>query len=277
MRDGPGVGATRPERETRVRWIGHATVSIETARRRVLTDPVLRNRIGPVRRRAGRAPTELDPPDVVLISHLHHDHLDLQSMRLLPRDVTVIVPTGAGPLVRSEAFVDVRELSAGHRTTVGDLAIEAVPARHGGRRPPFGPTAAALGYVIGGDHRIYFAGDTDLFPGMVDIGPELDLAILPVGGWGPTLRGGHMDPQRAAEALALLRPRYAIAVHWGTFWPAGLGLVRHDRFFGPGAAFAREAGATAPGVVVVPLRHEDELVLGQTGGATVRPADPGTP
>ena len=74
---------------------------------------------------------------------------------------------------------------------------------------------------VAGEHVIYFAGDTDIFPEMAELAPDLDLAILPVGGWGPTLRGGHMDAVRAAKALTLLRPWTAVAIHWGTRGPSG--------------------------------------------------------
>ena len=247
---------------TRVTWIGHSTVLIETAGRRLLTDPVLGARVGPVRRRSGRAEAELRALDAVLVSHLHHDHLDMPSLRLLRRHVTILVPTGGGPLLRANGFDDVRELDAGGVTDVGGMAVRAVPALHDGRRLPFGPVAPALGYVIDGDHRIYFAGDTDLFPGMAAIADDLDLAIVPVGGWGPTLRGGHMDPARAAAALGLLRPRAALAVHWGTLWPMGLGRVRRDRFELPARRFVEEARRVAPGVAVRLIEPGGHLDLG---------------
>ena len=60
---------------------------------------------------------------------------------------------------------------------------------------------AALGYLIRGSHQIYFAGDTDLFEGMATLAPRLDLVLLPIWGWGPSLGPGHLDPRRAAEAL----------------------------------------------------------------------------
>ncbi len=259
--------------ETRARWIGHSTVLLETGGRRLLTDPVLHDRIGFIRRRAGRVPRELASPDAVLISHLHHDHLDLRSLRLLPRHVTVVVPVGGGRLPRADGFTGVRELASGGRFTIGGVGVEAVHARHAGTRLPFGPRAEAIGYLVEGAHRIYFAGDTDIFPEMAQLAPRLDLAILPVGGWGPTLRGGHMDPEIAAQALTLLKPRYAIAVHWGTFWPIGLGSVRPDRFLDPGRRFARMADQLAPDVSVVPLKPGDEVRLTSNGAAWMTGSD----
>ena len=103
-----------------------------------------------------------------------------------------------------------------------------MPAVHGGSRGRRGPEIEALGYVInGGGHRAYFAGDTDLFDGMADLG-ALDLALLPVAGWGPSVGPGHLDPARAARALTLLRPRAAVPIHWGTLYPMGLRRLRPD-------------------------------------------------
>ena len=140
---------------------------------------------------------------------------------------------------------------------------------------PFGPAAPALGFRIRGEHVIYFAGDTDIFPEMAELAPDLDLAILPVGGWGPTLRGGHMDAVRAAKALTLLRPRTAVAIHWGTLWPIGMGRVRRARFEEPGRRFVDEARRIAPSVSVPLLVPGDwiELPAREASAPLARPID----
>jgi L-ascorbate metabolism protein UlaG (beta-lactamase superfamily) len=246
---------------TRLTWIGHSTVLIETVGRRLLTDPVLGHGIGPIRRRGNRVRREVGVLDAVLISHLHHDHLDLGSLRSLNRDATVVLPAGGARLVRKR-FLDVREVTYGDTVSIGGLQVHVTPARHSGLRLPLGPRGPALGFVIDGDHRIYFAGDTDIFPAMELIGPGLDVAILPIGGWGPRLRGGHMDPARAAEALTLLRPRSVMAIHWGTLWPIGLGRILRDRFEAPLRNFAEEAAIAAPDVRVLLLDPGDAVTLG---------------
>ena len=246
---------------TRITWLGHSTVLLETGGVRLLTDPVLRARIGPIRRRPELLDVDLAAIDAVLISHLHQDHLDLPSMRLLRPEIRVIVPSGGGRFLRANGFRDVTELQVHESARVGNTTIQAVPARHRGRRLPFGPTAAAIGFRIDGEHAIYFAGDTDLYPEMARLAPGLDLAILPVGGWGPTLGGGHLNPARAAKALALLQPQAAVAIHWGTFWPVGLSRFWRSRFEEPARQFIAEARRVAPEVHVPLLDPGDQFDL----------------
>ncbi len=109
----------------------------------------------------------------------------------------------------------------GEVANVGALAITAVEARHDGRRWPRGPHAASLGYLVSGTQTVYFAGDTELFDEMSELADRVDAALLPIGGWGPTLGPGHMDPLDAARAVRLIRPRVVIPVHWGTLLPIG--------------------------------------------------------
>jgi L-ascorbate metabolism protein UlaG (beta-lactamase superfamily) len=234
----------------RLTYIGHATTLIELDGARLLTDPLLRARTAHLRRRPRRIdPAWLRDIDAILLSHLHLDHFDLPSLRRLGLAVPILAPQGAGPLLRRHGFRAIRELGVGAAATVGPLEVTATYAAHAGRRPPLGPTAEALGFLVRGGRRIYFAGDTDLFPGMADLGADLDAALLPVWGWGPRLGSGHLDPGRAAEALRLLRPRLALPIHWGTFHPIGLGGKR--RFLtDPPHAFARHAARLAPEVRV---------------------------
>jgi L-ascorbate metabolism protein UlaG (beta-lactamase superfamily) len=243
----------------RMTWLGHSTVFLEAGGQQILTDPVLRTWLGPVRRRRPPVSVDLGAVDAILISHLHHDHLDRPSLRLLPRTAKLVVPRGAAQVVRREGFAEVVEMDAEDTLDVNGVEIRAVHALHAGRRQPFGPTAIALGYVIRAESTVYFAGDTDLYPEMLSIAPGMDLAILPVWGWGPTLRGGHMDPLRAAAALKLLAPRRAVAVHWGTLWPVGLERVRRHRFEEPARDFLVEARRIAPEVDVVPLEPGESL------------------
>ena len=244
--------------EDRIAFLGHATVLIELDGVRLLTDPLLRGRVAHLRRQvAPVAESVFVRPDAVLISHLHHDHLDLASLRLLGLDTPLFVPAGAGKLLRRRGFTDVTELSAGEVTGiagVGGLTVSAVQARHDGRRHPGGMRAKTLGYVIRGRRTVYFAGDTELFDGMSELGSDrsaaLDVALLPVAGWGSTLGPGHMDPLDAARAVCLLRPRIAIPMHWGTLRPIGIARRHRARLGDPPRLFARHVARMAPDVEV---------------------------
>ncbi len=311
--------------EDRIVFLGHATVLIECDGVRLLTDPLLRGRVAHLRRQV----PPVDPrvlaewagwtaPKIVLISHLHHDHLDLASLRLLGLDTPLLAPAGAGEWLRRRGFADVTELRAGEATgTVGagGLTVTAVQARHDGRRHPGGRRAETLGYVVRGSRTIYFAGDTELFDGMADLGggvceestrgalgrapagisesvhgasgrtpagtsesvrgasgrvpagtSRIDVALVPVAGWGPKLGPGHMDPLDAARAVARLAPRIAIPIHWGTLLALG-GARRHRALLhDPPRLFARHAARLAPGVEV--------RILAPGEGMTLPPATP---
>ena len=192
-----------------VTFLGHSTVLVEMGGARVLTDPVLFDRVTVLRRAVSPLPRELyGRIDAVVISHLHLDHLDIPSLRMLGADTPLVVPRGAGRLMRSYGFRQVAELPRGESIEVADgrILVTATRAAHSGFRPPFGPSAEAVGYVLEeGTERVYFAGDTDIFAEMADL-EGIDLALLPVWGWGPRLGPGHMDRPRA-EALKVLRPR----------------------------------------------------------------------
>jgi L-ascorbate metabolism protein UlaG (beta-lactamase superfamily) len=249
-----------------VTYLGHATVRIEVAGMRLLTDPVLRDRLAHLRRRS--APIALhayQAIDGVLLSHLHLDHLDIPSLRRLPRDVPIVVPRGGGGLLRRRGFARVREILVGETVELAGAEVTAVPAEHSGRRRP-GPGAAeadALGFVVAGTSRVYFAGDTDFHAEMDALGP-VDVALLPVWGWGPTIGPGHMDPEAAARAAALLRPRIAVPIHWGTLFPIGRARAHADRLTEPPREFARHAAHLAPEVEVRILAPGATLDLRET-------------
>jgi L-ascorbate metabolism protein UlaG (beta-lactamase superfamily) len=213
----------------RVTYVGHATVLIELGGVRVITDPVLRGRVGPLRRHGARpAPGLTRGLDAVLISHLHHDHADLPSLRGLGRDVPLLVSRGSGEFLARHGFTRVTELAPGEATRIGEATVTATEARHpGGGR--FERASEAVGFLLSGrDRRIYFAGDTDLFDGMGELAGDLDLALLPIWGWGTSIGEGHLDPERAARAAALLSPRIVVPIHWGTLYPLGLARLRPD-------------------------------------------------
>ena len=230
-------------------YVGHSTLLLELGATRVLTDPVLGSGIGHIRRIAPAPHREkLDSLDAVLISHAHHDHLDPASLRQVARGCPAIAPRGCATLLRRSGVGEVMEVDAGDRVTVGGICVEAVPALHDGRRYPIGRPVDALGFLLEGPARVYFAGDTDIFPEMAALAGRVDVAALPMWGWGPRLPAGHLNPDSAAEAVALIRPRIAVPIHWGTL--TRVGAQRGEDPLGPPRAFAEAAARLAPEVDV---------------------------
>ena len=242
-----------------ITYVGHATLLIEVDGTRVLTDPVLMSRIGHIRRIAPPAPAGLRP-DAILVSHAHHDHLDRRSLKLLDGDGPVVAPPGSSQVVRRWTRRRVIEVAAGTRVPVGDVEVLAVPAEHDGRRFPIGPALPAVGYVVEGSSRVAFFGDTDVFDGMRDLAGHLDVALLPIWGWGPRVGPGHMDPERAARATALLAPKIVVPVHWGTL--AGPRVWWRADPEAPARRFAELVAEHAPGVAVRILAPGERLDLG---------------
>ena len=234
-------------------YVGHGTVLIELDGARLLTDPVLRSRIGHLLRRVPVDTSALTQIDAALISHVHYDHLDRPSLRRLGTGLTMVVPRGARRLLAG--FPDVHEVDVGDEVRVRDVTVHAVPAEHRSARLTL-RTAPSLGFVISGSRRVYFAGDTDLFEGMASLSGSLDVALLPVAGWGPTVGPGHLDPLRAAQALRMLRPRIAVPIHWGT-----LTLPTRRASAEAPEAFRRHAEELAPDVDVQVIEPGGELAF----------------
>ncbi|MDP8924925.1 MAG: MBL fold metallo-hydrolase [Chloroflexota bacterium] len=255
----------------RVWFAGHATTIVDLDGFRIITDPILRDRVSALTRRTAVPWSAVaHPVDGVVISHLHHDHLDIPSLRRLGPGVPLLVPPRAGPFLARYGFGNVTELRVGEAATVGSVRVVATPARHSGFRAPFGPAAGCVGFLLQGSARVYFAGDTDLFPTMRKLGP-VDVALLPVWGWGPRLGPGHLDPLRAALALLMLRPKLAIPIHWGTLAPIGL---RRDMKYmtDPPHRFRRLAREYAPEVdvrILAPGEHVDlgRVLAGEEGAS----------
>lgn len=237
----------------RLTWLGHSAVVLEHGPVRVLVDPLLRRRAGALRMVPSRVTATLQvlagtTPDAVLVSHLHHDHCDLPTLRLLGAGA-VLAPVGAGAWLAGRGVDRVRELGVGESYRVGDVVVTTVPAEHDGRREPWGPTAAAVGHLVESPGlTVWLAGDTALFPGMADI-PAMavrgvvDVAVVPVWGWGPRLGPGHLDPAAAAAAARAVGARVAVPVHWGTLHVWGMSRAMGARLGMPGTWFLRALDA----------------------------------
>jgi L-ascorbate metabolism protein UlaG (beta-lactamase superfamily) len=202
-----------------VTWLGHATTLIELDGVRVLTDPILRNRVGPLRRIGARSSRAfVGEVDAVFVSHLHADHADLPSLRMLGGS-RLFAPRGSRRWLASRGLPHAEELAVGEEVELAGVKLRATPALHDARRWPLGPDAPPAGLLLTGSQACYFAGDTALYPGMAELAGRTDLALLPVWGWGRTVGPGHLDPVTAAQAVSLIAPRVVVPIHWGTLAP----------------------------------------------------------
>ncbi len=267
-------------------FVGHATVTWECGGLSFVSDPLLRTvtyglqRIGAASSTSTPVP---ETPDVLLISHLHHDHCDFTSLRrLAPR--YLVVPQGAGSFVRRHVrgshVGEVIELPVGHRWSASpDVSVIAVRADHDGKREPLGPRAAAVGYIVtDGTWSLYFAGDTDVFRGMRQLPriahTPLAVALLPVWGWGLTLGPGHMNPERAVTCVDLCEPEIAVPIHWGSLLPVGVAQARHlvpaieRTVTEPAIEFGQRAQARGFGDSVRIVQPGDWLNLDLNGGTS---------
>ena len=290
-----------------LRWLGHSTATLDAAGVRIVTDPVLRKGLAHLRRRPPLSPPEDSSGcQLALVSHLHHDHCDLPSLRRLRAD-WVVAPPGAGPWLQrrlGRGPSTVVEVAVGEQRTLPlrrsagghvDVVVTALPAHHAGHRtlggldgaPPHGEAVGHLVRVPGAlpgrdpdDLLLWAVGDTGEFPGDTAVlaagGRAPDVALVPVGGWGHTLGPHHLDPRQAADLVTRVRPGLAVPVHWGTLHPVALGRTMGDRFVEPGRRFAAEVAAGGTSTAVL-LRHGEVLRLDATGRVVGRAPLDGPP
>lgn len=247
-------------------YVGHATVLIEMAGVKILTDPVFRSRLWFLRRHRAPSPSrdDLAGLDAVLLSHMHFDHMDYPSLRAIPGDVPIIAPRGARRYLRRKVPQQVVELGEGDRVQVGAITVHGTPSLHNtGFYWPFWFPNSVLSYLIEGPRNVFFVGDTALFDNLALLGEyyRIDAALLPVWGFGPYIRGDHLSPSDAATALSMLSPRVAIPIHWGTLRPMGPMWRGMSFLADPPNEFAWVASVLAPETDVrVLLPGESTLV-----------------
>jgi L-ascorbate metabolism protein UlaG (beta-lactamase superfamily) len=216
-----------------VRWLGHSTVVLDLDGVRLVSDPLLRPHAG-ILRRSGDVPRrqEWAGADAVLLSHLHLDHADLASLRLLRTAPVLTADENARWIRRKGLRAQGVSAEAWTRIEGSEVEVRLTPAVHRSRPMPHRPNAATGHLVRGPSGIVWVVGDTELYPAMADLpdlaGGPIDLALVPVGGWGPRLSPGHLGPRQAAIACRLASVRHAVPVHWSTFhlpggqhWPRG--------------------------------------------------------
>jgi L-ascorbate metabolism protein UlaG (beta-lactamase superfamily) len=254
----------------RLTWLGHSTVVLDLDGVRILTDPLLRPHAGLLRRLAPRPdPEAWAHPDVVLISHLHHDHAELRSLRMLTGTPLMSAPANVEWLRRKG--LDPAVPSQEDWTRVArEVEVRQVTAVHGHRPMPHRPNDANGQLVRGPSGTVWIAGDTELYPQMAELpelaGMPIDVALLPVWGWGPRLSAGHLTPDGAARAAAMAAARFAVPVHWGTLHPPFFSRFARGWLELPGERFATALAEHAPGTTPVVLAPGESWVAPTRSG-----------
>ena len=248
--------------------LGHATVLMNYFGTRVLTDPSLFSRvgmsfdsiftIGPKRVvDPPLAPSQLQQLDIILITHAHMDHLDIPSLKALPKSAVVVACDKCSQIIAPLGFNDVRELKWGETTVVKGLTIRAMGARHWGKRwPPFGEDYGFNSYVLEKDGRRMLlacdSADTDLFASLASTPP--DVAVFSIGAYDPWI-WNHANPEQVWSMFESTGAHYLVPIHWGTF---RLGKEPMEE---PMQRLIKAAG-----------EQQDRIVLRQIGGSWTMPA-----
>lgn len=210
-------------------WIGHGTFLLRLGGVWWLTDPILSERAllpkrvsPPALQKSELA--ELEGPLNVIISHNHYDHLDSDTIRMLPDHARIIVPLGLAEAIRSLHSGEVVELDWWQRHALPGSELTCLPAQHWslrlGQRRNSSLWASFL--IRSGDTVVYYGGDSGYFIGYREFGrlfPDIDYALLPTTAYHPRwfMHYSHTDIDEAVQAFDDLGARYFVPTQWGTF------------------------------------------------------------
>lgn len=219
----------------RITYINHATTLIQMDGINILTDPIYSDRAsplsfaGPKRIRAPGIPLdELPPIDVILISHNHYDHLDIETLQNLntqqEQPPLILAGLGNGKLFEQSKLPEHVDLDWNESFALNEIEFTFVECRHRSGRGIGDQMKTLWGsFVIKSDTgSIYFAGDTGYGPHLKEHGEQFgpfDLSILPIGAYEPRwfMKDVHLNPEEAVEAHLDLGSKQSLGIHFGVF------------------------------------------------------------
>lgn len=222
-----------PNEKLAATFINHATFLLQFPGVNVLTDPVYSERVspytfvGPKRVREPGIPFDQLPPiDVVIVSHNHYDHLDIETLKRLDAKFhpLFIVPLGDDEHLKKAGIQTVKAVDWWEEVRVKDVRFIFAPSRHWSARQLWDKNECLWGsfMIDSGAMKVYHAGDTGYGKHFLDIKSRLgapDVALLPIGAYKPRwfMKYHHMDPEDAVKAHIDLGAARSIAMHFGTF------------------------------------------------------------
>ena len=239
------VGQVKPElhgsfchtTQARSTWLGHSTVLVEAGGYRLMTDPVFRDTLGPVRGAGPRRshpsmvhPRHCLPLDLVIISHNHYDHLEAYTVKQLKKDVKFwAVPLNVGRHLRNWGVPQERiiELDWWQNSKVENtnLTVYCTPTQHfSGRWLWDRDKSLWCSWIVDmGSFRIFFAGDSGYNDVQFkEIGRRfspVDLGLIPIGVYSPRefMEVVHVNSEESVKIHQEVGCNFSIGIHWGTF------------------------------------------------------------
>jgi len=231
-----------------ITYVNHSTFLIQAAGVNILTDPVWSDRVSPV---SFIGPKRFRPPgikfedlpkiDVVLISHNHYDHLDLETIKKLDERFRpqFITPLGVGQLLKQSLVRYTSDLDWWESKIVdSDITVHSVEAQHFSARGLFDRNKTLWsGYVIdtpAGD--VYFAGDTgygEFFRKIRQKHPTIKVGLIPIGAYQPRwfMKPMHINPEEAIQVHKDVGAQISFGMHYGTFPLADDGMYEPENDF----------------------------------------------
>jgi L-ascorbate metabolism protein UlaG (beta-lactamase superfamily) len=228
-------GAPRAQGEAvKITYVGHATLLLEMAGVRILTDPNFEPKLGRFLARVaapGVAIDALPALDALLLTHAHADHLSFKSLDRLPRNIPLYAPPAVAQWLVRKGYRHATPIDDGEHVTIGQaLRVHTGRATHKGNRYGFDRWRSATNMYLleSNEESAFFAGDTALTPSTHHLVErvlwaqqrQLDIALLPIGyapAWKPGFRRGHLTGDDALALFKTLRARAMLPYHWGTF------------------------------------------------------------
>jgi N-acyl-phosphatidylethanolamine-hydrolysing phospholipase D len=217
----------------KVTWVGHSTLLVQLEGVNLLTDPQWSDRASPV---SFAGPKRVSPPGIrledlpsihlVIISHNHYDHLDLETVKHLAaaHDPLFLVPLGLKAWFQEHQIPRVEELDWWEQYHFKSLTVVCLPAQHFSGRTLWdrNKTLWSSWAVMGAGKRFFFSGDTGYYSGFKKIGDRFgpfDVAAISIGAYIPRdiMRMTHLTPEEALQVFLDLQGRRLLGIHWGTF------------------------------------------------------------